>query len=735
MARGGYRPGAGRKPNPNKPKTVAAPKLRQDIPQITAPAEPKKAMPIDAAAWATLLPQIEELSRRYGARKSEQARRWEVPKFPDMAMPKDEQLHLAMDAELKEVFSYGNNAMVAGGGFGALAGEGLLFLGYTYLAELAQRPEYRVIAETIADDSTRKWIDFDVTGDKKQNEEDAAKDPAGFAERMADPDERQKRVKNAGKLDRIKELKDDQLRLGVQQAFYQASRTDNFFGRSHLFLDIRTNGATAGDPSPDPTEIVTDIGDASFGNTVSQSKVGAAIGSFKAIRLVEPMWAYPILYNANDPLRADWYNPQQWYVMGKEIHQSRLLTFVGHPVPDILKPAYAFGGLALSQMVKPYVDIWLQTRQSVAEMIKAYSVMVLGTDLSQLMTPSGQAALLARIALFNIMRDNQGLFVHNKETEEFKNVSAALSGLDHLQAQAQEHMASVARIPLVKLTGISPSGLNATSEFEIEVYDDTIEAYQERFHQPKLQRVVNFQMLSLWGEVDPEITIRFNPLRQVSESEKGEQQAKKADMHEKFVNMGAIAPGEVRRAIVDDEDMPYADLGLDPEDLPEPPAEEGLLSGKGGKGGEQGQGGFNVEHVDEGAQDAAPIAAGVIFKDQEGRVLLVRRSMQEANYKGHWALPGGTADGSETAQQCAVRETLEEIGASISPDGLKEIDKITTPNGMVYTTFLFNAREPFAARLNSEHSAADWFHPHELPDPIHPAVHRVLTTKLGGGAG
>jgi hypothetical protein len=52
--------------------------------------------------------------------------------------------------------------------------EGLLFLGYPYLSELAQRPEYRVISETIADDATRKWIDFEVTG--AENEESGARE-------------------------------------------------------------------------------------------------------------------------------------------------------------------------------------------------------------------------------------------------------------------------------------------------------------------------------------------------------------------------------------------------------------------------------------------------------------------------------------------------------------------------------------------------------------------------------
>jgi hypothetical protein len=55
------------------------------------------------------------------------------------------------------------------------------------------------------------------------------------------------------------------------------------------------------------------------------------------------------MYNAINPLKGDWYNPQTWYVMGQEIHGSRLPTFIGHPVPDMLKPAYSFGGLSLSR--------------------------------------------------------------------------------------------------------------------------------------------------------------------------------------------------------------------------------------------------------------------------------------------------------------------------------------------------------------------------------------------------
>jgi broad specificity phosphatase PhoE len=491
---------------------------------------------------------------------------FQLPAFPPKVIPKQKDLRMAMDQSMSWA-----GQQWAGGIFSSVASEGIMFLGYPYLAELAQRPEYRVISETIADDATRKWIDFEVTGNDEENKRRAEQDPEGEAERMADPDERKKRIAAAGKTDKVKALKDDQARLEVRDKFYNIARDDGFFGRSHLFLNFGT------DLDLDTSELKTDIGDGR--NQMSQAKVGR--GKFKELKVVEAVWTYPTTYNAVNPLRDDWYNPQVWYVMGKEAHASRLLTFIGHPVPDLLKPAYSFGGLALSQMAKPYVDIWLTTRQSVADLIHSFSVMVLMTDLQTVLQPGNADALIARAAMFNALRDNQGLMMINKATEDFKNVSASMAGLHELQAQAQEHVASVARIPLVKFTGIQPSGLNATSDGEIKVYDDTISAYQNRFFRPHLTRVVNFEQLSLWEEVDPEISIVFEPLRQLTDKEQGDKQKAEAERDQIYVDMGALAPKEVRKRIVNDPELPYADL--DAEDAPDLRQEE--IEGLEPKGG------------------------------------------------------------------------------------------------------------------------------------------------------
>lgn len=600
---GGRRKGAGRKPNPDKPKKIAVPKLPPRRPFSEPMPEKPPAQPINESDLMRALPRIEEMLARFSRAKRDQPRTQEntpfrLPWFPKFAEPKDKRFIMAMDN--MPFFADAGQQWLEGGAFAA---EGLVFLGYTYLSELAQRPEYRIMAETIADDATREWISFDVTGTEKQQAEERAKDPAGYDERMADPDERKKRIIAAGKQDRVKALIDDQERLEVRDRFFWASCFDSYMGRSHLYLQIGN-----ADFEASVGEMAAPIGNSR--DETSRSKVSRE-SPLKYIKTVEPIWTYPLGYNAQNPLSPDWYNPQQWYVMGRQIHISRIPAFISRPVPDILKPAYAFGGLPLTQLAKPYVDIWLDTRQSVADLIKSFSVMILQTDLSTMVQPQSAAGLLTRVALFNMLRDNQGLFVTNNATEDFKNVSAPIAGLHELQAQAQEHMLSVSRIPAVKFTGIQPAGLNASSEGEIKVYDDTIQAYQKRIFDPNLTRIINFQMLSLWGDVDPEITHRWNQLRQLTDAEKAEQKKKEADYYDVLVNnIGAFSPAEVRKVVIDDPESPFA--GLDPDDVPEPPEPEpgegevdegaGANEGEetaGGPGGNQDEDVDNVSDLDD----------------------------------------------------------------------------------------------------------------------------------------
>jgi phage-related protein (TIGR01555 family) len=454
--------------------------------------------------------------------------------FPPSAMPKEKKHQLAMDDALQQTAGW------AGAIAAASWSEGLQFLGYPYLAELAQRPEYRVIVEIIATELTRKWIKLEASGDGEGDASD--------------------------KSDKIKKLNDALDKFKVRDIIKQHAINDGFFGRSHIFIDIGKANL-----ENNIEELITPIGNGR--NALSKSKMKK--GALNRFANIEPIWVYPTNYNATDPTKADWYSPEQWFVMSKPMHATRLLTGIGRPVPDLLKPAYAFGGLSLSQMAKPYVDNWLATRQSVNDIISAFSVFVLATDLSTLLMNDGDL-LFKRADLFNNLRNNRGLMMINKTSEDFKNVAASLATLDMLQAQSQEHMAAVSRIPIVKLLGIQPAGLNASSEGEIQSFYDSISAFQESFVRPVLTTMIDFVQLSEFGEVDQDIIFSFNPLESINEKEIAETEKVKAETDNVRIEGGVISQEEARERVANDPQSGYN--SIDVSDMPDllEEEEEGL---------------------------------------------------------------------------------------------------------------------------------------------------------------
>ncbi|VWC90080.1 HI1409 family phage-associated protein [Burkholderia aenigmatica] len=429
---------------------------------------------------------------------------------------------LAMDAGFNECDAFGmlNN-------INAAFDEGYAFPGFTVLAQWAQIPEFRRPAEVYAREMTRKWIKIKATGEEK-------------------------------KADKIKEIEAEFRRLNIQAVFRDAIQQDGLFGRSQIFIDMGMESDQL-----DPDELKTEL-------TESASKVG--LNSIKRLTVIEPIWSYPNRYNANDPLDPTFYKPTTWFVMGKEIHSSRLMTIVSRRVPDILKPAYAFAGLSLSQMVKPYVENWLRTRQSVSDLIHAFTVWTLKTDMNQLLNKGGAENFYNRMKLFNVGRDNHGVNAIDKDKEEFDNISAPLGGLDKLQAQSQEQMCAPTGLPLVYLTGITPSGLNATSEGEIEVFQDTVSANQE-IYTPFVSKVLNIVQLSKFGEIDPEIGFEWVPMRTMSEEQRALNRKTDAETDAMLIGAGVIMPDDSRTRIAGDEESPYHGLDIN-EPLPEVPEPE-----------------------------------------------------------------------------------------------------------------------------------------------------------------
>ena len=438
----------------------------------------------------------------------------DMPELPSSVRPKNS---IAMDSSPL-------------GNFGADCFWGTGFLGYPALAELAQISEYRSVTETTANEMTRQWIEIKSIGEDDNS-------------------------------DKIKQIQECYERLNVRDAFRKAIEYDGFFGRGQVMIQIK---------GQDENKLA---------NPLVLDKRTIVKGSLKALLPLEPMWTAPAQCNATDPLGKDFYKPKSWYVMGREIHKDRLFTLISRPVPDLFKPAYNFGGVSMTQLMKPYVVRWLRTVDSVNDLLHSFSLSGIKTDMSSILSGGcdTNTDMTLRAEVYNRLRDNRGLMMLDKDSEEFFQFNTPLSGLDALLAQAQEHMAAPSHTPLVKLLGVTPSGLNASSEGEIAVYYDYIKSLQENILRDPLDKLLKLVQYHLFGEVDDNITFDFVPLAQMDESELSAIRKSDSDRDVAYIQAGVISAEEVRARLASDSDTGYN--GIDVDAVPE---QDDMFGGLGG---------------------------------------------------------------------------------------------------------------------------------------------------------
>jgi uncharacterized protein len=422
----------------------------------------------------------------------------------------------------------GEVSVWAAGTFASGWFDGPVFMGYPALSLLAVLPEYRRMAEVLATECTREWI------------------------RITAAD-----AKDKVKLDKVTKLNAELERIDLRGAFRRLIELDAFFGRSHLYLDV---GA---DPD-DRDELTSSIGNGA--NQATLVKFKGETGFLRGVKPIEPVWCYPAAYNATNPLKDDWYSPQIWYCQAQSVHVTRLLRFVGREVPDLLKPSYMFGGVSLSQLMKPYVDRWITTVQAVTDIIVSFSTTGIRTNLSSDLKP-GAPDIFARVEMFANLRSNLGTMILDKDTEEFFQFNVPLSELEALMSKMQEFLCSMSGEPVVKLLGIQPAGLNASSEGEITSWLDWCEAFRMKFCGEHLNTIVDFAQLSLFGEVDPDISWGWINLRSLNPKEETEQRKVQAETDATYIDAGVFDPAEIRQSLMTDPESPY--FGLEEVAIPD----------------------------------------------------------------------------------------------------------------------------------------------------------------------
>jgi 8-oxo-dGTP pyrophosphatase MutT (NUDIX family) len=78
-------------------------------------------------------------------------------------------------------------------------------------------------------------------------------------------------------------------------------------------------------------------------------------------------------------------------------------------------------------------------------------------------------------------------------------------------------------------------------------------------------------------------------------------------------------------------------------------------------------------------------SAVMVLETADGEILTVK-----SNYKPYWTLPGGIVDPGETPRECALRETLEEVGIKVDPTEVEFVAVVDRKSAVAQTyQFIF----------------------------------------------
>lgn len=247
-------------------------------------------------------------------------------------------------------------------------------------------------------------------------------------------------------------------------------------------------------------------------------------GQFKGLRVfdrwnINPSSVYKIV-NGIDAGLPEYYNITR---LGLTVHHSRVIRQIGVELPWNEAMKEEFWGESIVERMFDRLLPFDTATAGVAQLVTKAHLRTVGVEgLREILAQGGVAEenLIKMFALMGKLQSNEGITLLDKN-DEFQASTYTFSGLEGILTQFAQQISGATEIPLVRLLGQSPAGMNATGESDMRMYDEGILQKQESRLRLGLQRLIDILYVSLF-ERPPEddMDFEFNPLKQMSATEK-----------------------------------------------------------------------------------------------------------------------------------------------------------------------------------------------------------------------
>lgn len=241
-----------------------------------------------------------------------------------------------------------------------------------------------------------------------------------------------------------------------------------------------------------------------------------------------------------------------------KIHHSRVLRFIGRKMPRIEEQAEQYWGTSLIEHILPELEkrdnvswnVALLTFMANMRIMKApgvSSMMLSGTD-------SARDKLYNTVSAVNEIMNNNALMLLD-EKASYESHQYTFSGIGEVYDRFMMDVSGACGIPVTKLFGRSPAGMNSTGESDLQNYYDRIEGDQQTQLLPVLEKLIPIIFISAVGAVPDDLQIVFNPVRRPTDNEKSDLGAKQTSAVVEAFTAGLISQQTALRELQQSSDM------------------------------------------------------------------------------------------------------------------------------------------------------------------------------------
>lgn len=208
---------------------------------------------------------------------------------------------------------------------------------------------------------------------------------------------------------------------------------------------------------------------------------------------------------------------------GVRVHHSRIIRQIGVKLPFWQAITEQLWGMSELERIHDRLVSFDAATLSSANLINhAHLRTVQVEGLRDILSAGGKAeeAMIKMFEYMRLLQSNEGItLLDSKDT--FNTTAYTFSGLSDMMLQFGQQLSGASGIPLVRLFGQSPAGLNSTGESDLRNYYDNINAQQESDFRPGVEKLLHVCYRSRFGRPAPsDMTFKFTSLWQMTPEQK-----------------------------------------------------------------------------------------------------------------------------------------------------------------------------------------------------------------------